>query len=57
MNDIWKEIFKNYIKLDKATKLLGDWELIDKDECNRLRLKLLDEIIGDMESEVEDLEV
>ena len=52
MNDVWKRIFKRYIKDFHAIDLLQADNLIDEEETLKLKNKLLVDIIVTMESEV-----
>lgn len=54
MTDVWKRIFNNYIASYNAIDTLELNGITEDDETNAMRLKLLDEIIETMKSEVEE---
>lgn len=56
MNDkVWYNIFKNWINSSEAIETLYNNDvIIELDEVNKLRCKLLFEIIETVKSEVED---
>lgn len=56
MNEMWKKIFKQYIKDFHAIDLLQADNIIDEEETLKLKNKLLVDIIVTMESEVADNE-
>lgn len=54
MSDVWKNIFKDWISCYNSIEQLGTSGIVDDEEYDRLQIKLLDEIIETMRSEVED---
>lgn len=54
MNDVWKRIFKDYISCYNSIEQLSSSGIIDEEEADKLQIKLLDEIIKTMKSEVEE---
>lgn len=53
MNEVWKRIFKDYIECYNGINKL-DGCVIDGDEADKLKVKLLENIIETFKSEVED---
>ena len=51
--DVWKTIFKNYVANYEAIQRLSK-KIIDEEDTDRLKAKLLDDIICTFRSEVED---
>lgn len=56
MNEVWKRIFKSYIKDFHAIDLLQSDDIINEEETLRLKNKLLVDIICTFESEVKEEE-
>lgn len=54
MNEVWKRIFTEYIESYNAIDTLERNGIIDEEDTDKLRLKLLDEIIETMRSEIDD---
>lgn len=54
MSDVWKRIFKDWISCYNSIEQLSSSGIIDEEEDTRLQIKLLDELIGTMRSEVEE---
>lgn len=52
MNDVWKRILKEWVKMYEAIDTLQD-SLFEDEEASELRCKLLDEIIETCKTEVE----
>lgn len=53
MTEVWKNIFRNYIKSYEAIQTLKDNDVLEEESVT-YELKLLDEIIVTMRTEVED---
>ena len=51
--DVWKTIFKDYVANYEAIQRLSK-KIIDEEDTDRLKAKLLDDIICTFRSEVED---
>ena len=54
MNDAWKRIFKDWISCYNSIEQLSSGGIIDEEETDKLQIKLLDEMIETMRSEVEE---
>lgn len=54
MTEVWKNIFKENIRCYEALRTLREYEIMDEEEITMYELKLLDEIIETMKSEVEE---
>lgn len=54
MSDVWKRIFKDWISCYNSIEQLCSSGIIDEEEESRLQIKLLDELIETMRSEVEE---
>ena len=52
MNEVWKRIFGEYVASHKAIDTLELNDIVEDGEANTMRLKLLDEIIETMKSEI-----
>ena len=53
MNDVWQRIFKEWISCYNSIEQLASSGIVDEEEANKLQIKLLDELIETMRSEVE----
>ena len=53
MSDVWKRIFKDWISCYNSIEQLSSSGIIDEEEDDKLQIKLLDEIIETIRSEVE----
>lgn len=53
MSDVWERIFKDWISCYNSIEQLSSSGIIDEDENTELQVKLLDEMIETMRSEVE----
>lgn len=54
MSDVWKRMFKEWISCYNSIEQLSSSGIIDDEEELKLQIKLLDEIIETMRSEVEE---
>lgn len=54
MNDVWNRIFKEWISCYNSIEQLSSSGIIDEEEESELQIKLLDELIETMRSEVEE---
>jgi len=54
MNDVWINMFKEWISCYNSIEQLSSSGIIDDEETEKLQIKLLDELIEVMRSEVED---
>jgi len=53
MNDVWINMFKEWISCYNSIEQLSSSGIIDDEEDTRLQIKLLDELIETMRSDVE----
>ena len=54
MSDVWKRIFKDWISCYNSIEQLSSIGIIYEEEESELKIKLLDELIEVMSSEVEE---
>ena len=54
MNEVWKRICVEYVESYNAINALEKNNITDEEDADKLRLKLLYEIIATMRSEIED---